>query len=97
MKNARFYALLHGRGLTVAGLAAQIHSSRAHVTEVLNNKPGRGGYTRAKLAPLLTPAERDTLGWDECGKLSPVERSKPATPLVDHFLNRKPQPQTCPT
>jgi hypothetical protein len=83
VKNAAFYARLHARGLTAAALAAAIGSSRAHVTLVLGNTPGRGGLTRRKLAPLLTEAERELLGWSVAGAL--VERSTRKTPLLDRF------------
>jgi hypothetical protein len=63
MKNAAFYRLLHARGLTTQRLALEIRSSRAHVTQVLNNIPGRGGQTRRKLRLLLTPAEILALDW----------------------------------
>ena len=79
MKNIRFYQLLHlgrqptGGIWTVEALAENISSSRAHVTQVLNNVPGRGHQTRRKLARLFKANFtywRDlllTLGWDENG------------------------------
>ena len=63
MKNRAFYRLLHARGLTVTRLAREIQSSRAHVNQVLNNVPGRGGHTRRKLRPLLSTPELVALGW----------------------------------
>lgn len=69
MKNALVGHLLAERGWTQAKLAAAIGSSRAHVSLVLNNTPGRGYRTRKKLAPLLTARELDLLGWDAIGQL----------------------------
>jgi transcriptional regulator with XRE-family HTH domain len=63
MKNWTFYRSLHSRRMTVAQLAAQIGSGRAHVTQVLNNKPGRGLETRTKLFRVLTYEEIRALGW----------------------------------
>ncbi|MEN6533345.1 MAG: hypothetical protein ABFD89_06760 [Bryobacteraceae bacterium] len=86
MKNHKFYWLLHeprdGRGLpcwTVAMLAREIGSGRAHVTEVLNNVPGHGGKTRRKLVAVFRghfPYWREmlaALGWTECGELLNAE------------------------
>ena len=86
MKNAPFYASLHARGLVAADLARAIGSSRAHVCLVLNNTPGRGHYTRRKLAGHLTERERRLLGWGPSGQLFPVECSKRLdTPILDAF------------
>jgi hypothetical protein len=69
MNNWRFYRSLHGRRdkdgkqMTTEKLAEQIHSERTHVTQVLNNKPGRGGKTRRKLFRVLTEEEIRALGW----------------------------------
>lgn len=79
MKNALLGHLLAERGWTQARLAAHIGSGRAHVSQVLNNVPGRGHRTRKKLAPLLTQRELDLLGWTATGtraRVFPVERSK---------------------
>ncbi len=65
-------SLLHERGMTVEKLAAAILSGRAHVTQVMANKPGRGGQTRRKLNPLLTTAERELLGWENSTRNVPV-------------------------
>lgn len=69
-----FNRSLKGRGLSLAKLAAAIGgTSHAHLSKVCNNLPGRGKWTRRRLAPLLTPAERALLGWDAKGNL--VEQS----------------------
>lgn len=81
VKNYNFYRALHGRGETAGSLARAIGSSRGHVTEVLQNKPGHGGQTRGKLARLLTPEELGFLGWMEEGSLKfKVQGSKLAEP-----------------
>jgi hypothetical protein len=82
MKNHKFYCLMRDpRGAdnkpiwTVARLAREMGSSRAHVAEVLNNVPGHGHRTRPKLISVLRSNFafwRDmvaALGWDERGKL----------------------------
>lgn len=71
MPIAKFTSLLHERGLTQADLARVAGSHRSHVNQTLNNVPGRGPFTRKKLAPYLTTAERAALGWDEHGHLVP--------------------------
>jgi hypothetical protein len=70
MKNYAFYRLLHSRRdektgwrMTTARLAELSGSGRAHVTEVLNNKPGHGHFTRRRLFPHLTRSEVRLLGW----------------------------------
>jgi transcriptional regulator with XRE-family HTH domain len=73
---------LRARGVRQEDLAVCIGSSRSHVCQVLNGVPGRGHQTRKKLAPLLTPDERELLGWTPDGELVPVESSKHSkTPL----------------
>jgi hypothetical protein len=59
---------------TVAKIAAAIYSGRAHVTQVLNNEPGRGGQTRAKLIkffrkefPETSEQILESLGWVRAG------------------------------
>ena len=69
MNNVPFGIRLRLRRVTQADLAKAIGSSRAHVCQVLNGVPGRGGKTRKKLAPLLTEAECNLLGWDSKGNL----------------------------
>lgn len=63
---------LHDRRLTVDALALAVQSGRAHVTQVMANKPGRGHHTRRRLAPLLTELELYLQGWRADGAL--VER-----------------------
>lgn len=70
MKNLTFFTSLHERGLTVAKLAALIGSGRAHVNQVINNKPGRGHFTRRRLIPHLAAAEKAALGWTFHGEQS---------------------------
>jgi hypothetical protein len=65
-------SLLHERGVTVERLAALAGTGRAHATQVLANKPGRGYRTRARLAGFLTLRELDLLGWEEVGQLPPM-------------------------
>jgi hypothetical protein len=65
MKNKPFYHLLHARGLDTTMLAFFVGTSRAHLTEVLNNKPGHGGKTRRKLFPFILPEEAAALGWTD--------------------------------
>lgn len=52
------------RRITQQQLADKIFSSRSHVSQVLNNKPGRGYQTRHKLAHYLTNEELQILGWN---------------------------------
>lgn len=66
---ANLRRMLRRRGLTINTLAWCIHSSRSHVSQVLANKPGRGGQTRRKLAAMLLDAELALLGWDRQGKV----------------------------
>lgn len=60
-------ALLHDRGETVETLARKARSGRAHVTQVLANKPGRGHHTRRRLAEFLTAEELALVGWSLAG------------------------------
>ena len=69
MRNGPFIASLRERGVRQEDLAERIGSGRSHVCQVLNNVPGRGGRTRKKLAPLLTPRELTLLGWAFDGRL----------------------------
>ena len=73
MKNRALILSLHRRGETIGTLARKIQSGRPHVTQVLNNTPGRGHHTRKKLAPLLTHGELQLLGWDPSGRIVPRE------------------------
>ena len=69
MKNWRLLKSLKLRGESTSGLASKIGSNRCHVSQVLNNIPGRGGKTRRKLAKLLTAEELALAGWEADGKL----------------------------
>lgn len=72
-------ALLHERGETVASLAAKAGTGRAHASQVLANKPGRGHHTRRRLTAFLTAEELALLGWSLGGAPLhpfPVERSE---------------------
>lgn len=60
-----FYRSLHARGVTQTSLAAATGSGRAHLSEVLANKPGHGCFTRRRLFPFLTAKEVRLLGWQE--------------------------------
>lgn len=71
MKNWRLHQAMKARGMDTKLLAILIDSSRTHVSQVLNNKPGRGGQTRRKLAEHLTPAELELAGWDRAGNIVP--------------------------
>lgn len=84
MRSDRFQYLLEqerdGRGRrlwTVERLAQAICSNRAHVNQVLNNKPGRGHQTRRKLVGVLKSNFESwremlaALGWTESGELVP--------------------------
>jgi transcriptional regulator with XRE-family HTH domain len=77
-RNGRLEWLMRRRGITQEKLAAMILSSRAHVSEVLANKPRHGRLTRPKLAGLreidsgawtLTDEMLQELGWDRAGRL----------------------------
>lgn len=74
MKNWPFYRLLHGRVETTTSMARAIGSGRAHVSEVLANRPGHGHRTRPRLAALLTEQERELLGWDASGRVRTTDR-----------------------
>jgi len=93
---AKVLSLLHARGVTVEQLAARAGTGRAHATQVMANKPGRGHHTRPRLAPLLTAEERALLGWSEDGRLHPshMERS---TPILDTFRRSHAAEQQNPT
>jgi hypothetical protein len=84
MRNPKFKWLLSeprgadGRPLWTVGKVAQaIYSNRAHVTEVLLNREGRGGNTRRKLVRFFKENFHnwkeliDALGWDEAGNKVP--------------------------
>ncbi|HEX3988176.1 MAG TPA: hypothetical protein VHZ30_02015 [Verrucomicrobiae bacterium] len=68
MKNWNLIRSLHGRGTSVTKLARTLTTSHAHVSQVLNNTPGRGYLTRPKLAKLLTPPELALVGWNHRGE-----------------------------
>lgn len=94
MKNRALLEGLKKRGLSIRALAKAIGSSRAHVSLVLNNAPGRGGQTRRKLAKLMTEEERGLAGWNlpvPCGTGS--ERTKGKIMKIDPRTLRLPEPQ----
>lgn len=62
-----FFSALRERGMTLTQLAAEARVNRAHLSEVIANRPGRGAQVRRKVAPLLT--EQELLGWDAEGKV----------------------------
>ena len=61
--NWKLYRSLHSRGLTQVKLAELTGTGRAHLCQVLANKPGRGHWTRRRLFPHLTLREVILLGW----------------------------------
>lgn len=63
MKNYPLHQSLKARGLNTEKLARLIGTGRAHLTDVLNNMPGHGHFTRPKLFPHLTDEEIQLLGW----------------------------------
>ncbi len=65
-KNWPFLNALKGRGLNLTRLAGLAGVSRAHLSAVIANQPGRGAQVRRKVAVLLTDTERALLGWTEC-------------------------------
>lgn len=67
MKNWQLLRALKLRKQGIRSLAAAIGSNRCHVSQVLNNIPGRGGQTRRKLAKLMTAEELKLAGWDANG------------------------------
>ncbi len=69
----RFFDALKARGVTLKSLAAQAGVSRPHLSLVIAGIPGRGGQVRRKVAPLLTEAERQLLGWSETGEIGKRE------------------------
>lgn len=84
MKNARFHWLLEqarderGKRLwTIERISKAIYCGRAHVNEVLNNKPHRGAQTRPKLIAFFKQHFSnwteilESLGWREDGCLIP--------------------------
>ena len=61
-------ALLVQRGVNITQRAALAGVSRCHLSEALANKRMpqggvRGGFTRVRVIPHLTEAERTILGW----------------------------------
>lgn len=83
MKNPRFHSLLRQcwweeERLNVTRLAEGLMTNRAHLSDVLNNKPGRGHQVRKKVvtflqkhAPEMAPQILVELGWDSAGKIVP--------------------------
>ncbi len=59
----RFKQLLAARGESITSLARRALSSRGHVSQVIHQRPGRGGRTRHKLMQFLEPEECEALGW----------------------------------
>lgn len=99
MLNHRFnYLLSQAKGMdgkrlwTVARVAEEIGSGRAHVVQVLANKPGRGGHTRKRLIRFFRgnfTYWRDmlaALGWTEEGGIVPQG--------MFHGLQPEPERQT---
>jgi hypothetical protein len=72
----RFFDALKGRRVTLKTLAAQAGVSRPHLSLVIKGTPGRGGQVRRKVAPLLTEAERQLLGWNEMGEVNPKSEGR---------------------
>jgi len=71
MTNWKFHRLLHSRfdektgaRMTTLALAEQSGTGRCHLSQVINNVPGRGGKTRRRLFPHLTFEEIQALGWE---------------------------------
>jgi hypothetical protein len=71
MLNPKLHQLLRAHGLDACILALRIGSAKTHVSQILNNVPGRGAHTRRKLARELAdvPGALEMLGWDAKGKL----------------------------
>ena len=70
MRNYEFMRALHSRSMSLQKLAEAIGlTSHTHVSKVISGRPGRGKWTRRRLAPLLTPRELELLGWDANGNL----------------------------
>lgn len=82
MKNRAFHFELRklktpaGERLTVERIAAAIMVNRAHLVAAINNRPGRGGNTRWKVARYLKehyPASAasllQSLHWNEQGEI----------------------------
>jgi len=72
--------------MTTGELARRIGSGRAHVCQVLNNKPGRGIWTRRRLFPHLTKKEVEALGWSEEYNRWRRSQKRPAQILKKHGL-----------
>ena len=64
--------MLRARGESVGKIAAAAGVSRAHLSLVLANRPGRGAQVRRKVAKLLSPAELSVLGWAAYGRHASV-------------------------
>lgn len=71
MNNWNFHKLLHSRfdektgaRMTTTLLAERAGVGRCHLSQVLNNVPGRGKHTRRRLFPLLTYDEIKALSWE---------------------------------
>ena len=73
MKQPELHKALRAQGLTVTKLAEQFSIGRSHLSQVLANKPGRGGQTRRKIARYLPPVALQLLGWDVRGNLITTE------------------------
>ena len=57
--------LLRRRGQTVTSIARAAGVSRAHLSLIFANRPGRGHQVRPKVALYLTDDEKKLLGWTE--------------------------------
>ncbi len=73
--------------LTVGRIASAIFVNRAHLNDVLNNKPNHGGRTRWKVArflkrsfPAKAPELLAALGWDDKGNLKPLSDMQLSVP-----------------
>lgn len=87
MKNAKLHYLLEQAGLNTEKLATHplVMSKRTHISQVLNNEPGRGKHTRKRVAaalkkevsnPELLKKIFEQLSWNETGEIVPRETSQ---------------------
>jgi hypothetical protein len=65
MKQNEFKKSLRERRMSVTKLAHLAVVGRSHLAQVLENRPGRGLYTRRRLFPHLTAKEVMLLGWGD--------------------------------
>ncbi len=85
MKNERLHWLLGEardkrgrRRWTIERIADEVCMGRAHLSQVLGNKPGRGRNTRRRLVKFFKqeyvrtwPQILEALGWDAAGEVKP--------------------------